>query len=115
MSARKLGALLLGMSLTACNPDISEPGVCESYGVRELGRTMGNLVERPATLAQVQDVCGPVAGCVKVDGNMASAWYLQGDGCLRQHEICHVEHGEFHTVRYTQRLIRGDVKPACPQ
>lgn len=113
MSARKLGALVIGASLTACNPDISEPGVCEAFGVRELGRTMGYLVERPAKLKQVQQVCGPVAGCVKVAGNTAFAWYEQGDECVRAHELCHVAHGEYHTVAYTQRVIRNEPRPSC--
>lgn len=108
------GLLLSALLAASCTPDASEPGVCAQYGVRETGTPQAaSIIERPVTVEDAQAICNS-DGCVKVRDGVAYAYYSEGDGCLRVHEVCHAHEGPYHTVKYTQRVIAGQPRPACP-
>lgn len=121
--------LLLGVSLASCAhlPDINED--CESYGVVESGRPMGQKVHaQPLTRADLDRICGAaraqyagvqtgtmVNGCAipQPDGSVL-AYYRDGDRCAMNHELCHALHGTGHTERYLEDLSAGIPMPYCP-
>jgi hypothetical protein len=117
--------ILIIILVSGCSkePDINEPGVCESYGVQERGMYMGeinNVFELPDS--EIQAVCGPsgwvnmsVAGCTKLhkDGTV-DIYFRTGDKCTEIHERCHVLHGRYHTDRYRSDVAKGHPRPSCP-
>ena len=90
---------------------------CEQYGVRELGQSLGPVIEaREVYASELESLCGVLkAGCVKPEAAGVRVYWRYDDHCAKAHEYCHVDHGLYHTVRYMQDVIADHPLPYCPE
>lgn len=117
--------LLILIFVPSCNqyPDINIAGNCERYGVDELNQPMGEIREiKELYSTEVQKKCKSsgfihykAGGCVidNKDGTV-DVFYENGNTCVKNHELCHVMHGPYHTKEYVHDVLNKHPNPTCP-
>jgi hypothetical protein len=124
-------ALILAMILTSPTGekvDLTEPGLCVSYGVVENDRIHTLRIQGESkTLEELQEVCLPVKalhnyevvhGCTmwRAHWDTVYAYWLEGNWCAEVHEACHAWYLDGHTARFVERWwTEPDENTACPE
>ena len=124
MKKRLSSGLLAAFFLLGCaHADITRPGYCELYGVKDTGAARQIRSAQALPQAQIDEKCkrvlAPVGyvvtGCAIVnEDDTIDLFWRAGDKCVEMHERAHAQCGMTHTERFNYEVRLGHPRPSCP-